>query len=181
MTTQLVDMQRVHGWIDAYIMSPHMPHYADGFRQVASSPDSTKEEAAEAQAALESIRDKRRVAPAIGFIYVLQGGGYCKIGRSIHPGKRVVQISPALPFSTNLTHIMVAYNASRAEAYFQRLFAELHTNGEWFALSAADIAMLESSYGFRRVTPETLDSQVRFLRSLWEEAGNERPAEGPIL
>lgn len=84
-----------------------------------------------------------------GFVYILEGGGYCKIGRTCNPNKRIAQISPKLPFDTTLVHMIPTDDSLRLEAILHERFENKRVNGEWFNLDREDIKWLT---GWKKVT-----------------------------
>ena len=79
-----------------------------------------------------------------GFVYILKGDRYYKIGRTISPHKRLAQISPVLPFEVSMVGLIPAYDHLTAEFELHRLFEASRANGEWFILTDKDILSLES-------------------------------------
>ena len=82
-----------------------------------------------------------------GFVYVLKGDRYYKIGRTIQLSKRLSQISPLLPFEVSMVGIIPAYDHHAAEAELHRMYADKRTNGEWFLLNDKDILGIGSIPG----------------------------------
>jgi len=84
-----------------------------------------------------------------GYIYILKGGDYYKIGLSKNVDQRITQISPAMPFEVEIIHIILAEDMYKAEKYLHRIFAEKRANGEWFRLDTSDVELLQQVYKIR--------------------------------
>ena len=79
-----------------------------------------------------------------GWIYIFAGGGYCKIGKSIDPDKRIRQISPKLPFDIVMVHKFYTTDIHTEEIELHRRFADKRANGEWFQLAEGDLEWLKT-------------------------------------
>jgi len=79
-----------------------------------------------------------------GWIYILKGDRYYKIGRSVNPYTRVEQFAPLLPFPVEIVHTFVVEDMHTAEKDLHERFADKRTNGEWFALDEADLEWVKS-------------------------------------
>lgn len=88
----------------------------------------------------EIIKEKES---KVGFIYILYGGGYYKIGLTNDIDRRLAQISPALPFTVELVHTIKTDDMVRIEHFLHEKFADKRANGEWFSLSDDDIEWLK--------------------------------------
>jgi hypothetical protein len=108
-----------------------------------------------AQAVEKTLRDieKRRqseISPTAsrinppGYVYMLAGGEYYKIGCTNSVDKRLTQIVPKLPFEVQIVHLLEVPDMYRAEADLHRKFSDKRTNGEWFALDADDVAWFKA-------------------------------------
>jgi hypothetical protein len=79
---------------------------------------------------------KGRIIPCVqGFVYLLAGGGYHKIGQSVLPARRKTELNGILPFSLVQLHIIAVRDMDIAEQYLHQRYKEFHVKGEWFRLS----------------------------------------------
>lgn len=77
---------------------------------------------------------------AKGVVYLIKSGRYHKIGRSNDLGRRSYEIALQLPEKARLVHQFETDDPAGIERYWHERFADRRQNGEWFALSAADVA-----------------------------------------
>lgn len=82
----------------------------------------------------------RRKEP--GHVYVLAGGGCHKIGRTKDLRRRVEQLAVQLPFEVALVCSLKSDDPKTLEAELHERFANKRLNGEWFDLSAEDVAYI---------------------------------------
>lgn len=76
----------------------------------------------------------------IGSVYLIKSGRFHKIGRANSVGRREYELAIQLPERAVLMHAIQTDDPSGIEAYWHKRFATKRKNGEWFELSAADIA-----------------------------------------
>lgn len=84
----------------------------------------------------EYIRVKGQIPYELGHVYLLhaKGSPYYKIGKSVAPDKRLLQISPKMPFDTELVKSWTTNFMSIAESWLHGQFSQFRVNGEWFQL-----------------------------------------------
>lgn len=76
--------------------------------------------------------------------YLLYSGGFYKIGKAKNLNARFWQISPKLPTEVVVAHVHRVPNAAYVEHLWHRYFAEKRVRGEWFRLSAEDVALFQN-------------------------------------
>lgn len=75
-----------------------------------------------------------------GFVYLMRSGRHYKIGRTISVGSRARQLAIKIPVSPTTIHSIETDDPIGVEAYWHKRFAEKRGEGEWFDLSAENIA-----------------------------------------
>src|SRR6476619_915197 len=88
-----------------------------------------------------------------GFVYAIHavGSQYVKIGKSINPDRRLLQIAPQMPFRTRFIKVWRTSFMSMAESSLHKAYEKARTNGEWFELDILSVSVLLDEYTERRI------------------------------
>jgi hypothetical protein len=75
-----------------------------------------------------------------GFVYLMKSGRYYKIERTDALGRREWELKIAVPDKVQTIYSIRTDDPKGIEKYWHERFKERHKNGEWFELSAQDVA-----------------------------------------
>lgn len=78
--------------------------------------------------------------PIPGQVYLMKSGHHYKIGRSNAAGRRAYELAIQLPERLEMVHVIRTDDAVGIERYWHQRYESKRLNGEWFALSKADVA-----------------------------------------
>lgn len=76
----------------------------------------------------------------LGYVYLLKSGRYYKVGRSNAVGRRERELAIQLPEEAKVVHSVKTDDPIGIEAYWHNRFCDRRKNGEWFELTAKDVA-----------------------------------------
>jgi len=93
-----------------------------------------------AKAAKEPVASMAGPGPQPGVVYLMKSGRHYKIGRSNSAGRRAYELAIQLPERLETVHVIETDDAIGIERYWHLRFAAQRLNGEWFSLTAADVA-----------------------------------------
>ena len=106
-----------------------------------------------------------------GFVYVIHaiGSNYYKIGKSINPDKRLLQIAPRMPFSTRFIKVWRSNFMSIAELRLHKSLKQNRANGEWFALEPHELEFVGNKFSAPSIKYAYADEILELLQRDWEE------------
>lgn len=83
---------------------------------------------------------RQRSSEDLGFVYLIKGGRFYKIGKSNAVGRRERELAIHLPEKAVTVHAIRTDDPTGIEAYWHNRFETKRKHGEWFDLSASDVA-----------------------------------------
>lgn len=83
---------------------------------------------------------RRESLEDLGFVYLIKAGRFYKIGKTNAVGRRERELAIQLPEKSVTVHSIRTDDPAGIEAYWHKRFEAKRKHGEWFDLSASDIA-----------------------------------------
>jgi hypothetical protein len=77
-----------------------------------------------------------------GFVYLMKGGDFYKIGLAINVEDRLRSHRTSSPYPPEMIHTIRTPSMRRLETALHHAYAHKRTTGEWFALEADDVAAI---------------------------------------
>lgn len=88
-------------------------------------------------------KENKRLKNSIGVVYFLYGNGFIKIGKSSNFKYRKSWFDVKLPFKVELVHTIKSNDIHACEIIFHKRYEDKRANGEWFNLTAEDVAEIK--------------------------------------
>jgi hypothetical protein len=104
--------------------------------------EAMRQEAADlrARAASLSLQQAGEKTRRAGVVYLMQSGDHYKIGCTTNLKQRRRDLYQSMPLGVTVLHSMTTDDIRALESYWHERFADRRLNGEWFALTAKDVA-----------------------------------------
>ena len=118
----------------------HFCRKTDLLRRLKMWAEESPERAHVAKLLPDAPDDEPELPRDSGAVYLLRWGQIFKIGCSRNPDHRTTVIARGMPRSTRLVHVIATDDPYGVEAYWHRRFADRRIGGEWFRLSADEVA-----------------------------------------
>lgn len=89
-------------------------------------------------------KQKHEPKPKRGYVYVIEGQGFYKIGRAKDANARLAHFGTKLPFPIEVVCVIESEDYVGLEAKLHRRYKSKRVNGEWFDLVPEDLEYLKS-------------------------------------
>jgi len=93
-----------------------------------------------AQTGIASPHTEAKAPDVSGYVYLIRSGRFFKIGKANLVGRRERELAIQLPEKATTVHVISTDDPLGIETYWHKRFESKRKNGEWFDLSAIDIA-----------------------------------------
>ena len=88
---------------------------------------------------LRKLQSQKAEVDKSGYVYLLKGGEYYKIGRTNDINRRVTEVGILLPFEVKLVCSIETDDMCYLETSLRKRFADKRVGGEWFKLDEDDV------------------------------------------
>jgi hypothetical protein len=88
----------------------------------------------------QAVVAEKKTKTETGFVYLMRSGKHYKIGLTVSVGSRERQLAIQIPVPPRTIHSIETDDPRGVETYWHRRFAEKRGEGEWFDLTAEDVA-----------------------------------------
>lgn len=79
-----------------------------------------------------------------GYVYLIEGDGYHKVGKAINPGDRLSTLQVGSPYKLSLIRTWKVFDMTDGEYLVKQAFQEKLVRGEWYAIAKSDIDKIDS-------------------------------------
>lgn len=143
---------------------PRIPFLAETIHVWDCNPEIRTIEDLDAYLAAKQNQPRQRQKPSIkvsatpkstkGFVYIIRGDVYYKIGRTNDPYKRLTPMLAHAPFPLETLILIPTPDMAQTERELHQRFESRHQRGEWFSLFEDDLDAIRKSY--RTIDPTAL-------------------------
>jgi hypothetical protein len=135
--------------VDTKVYEKHLESKGSEILSLKDEIKLLKNELAAAKSEIARLESALTPKDTNGYVYLLKmvKGEYYKIGRTAKPKKRMDRFDVKLPFEVECEHLIQTDNMYQLERELHQRFASKRTNGEWFALDAADVETVKGIGG----------------------------------
>ena len=96
--------------------------------------------------AIQTKKPSKAPVSTKGFVYIIRGDQYYKIGCTEDPYKRLKPMTAHAPFPLHTLLLIPTDDMMTTERTLHKRFAAKHARGEWFNLTEEDLAAIQHDY-----------------------------------